>query len=139
MQVELTEAEVTILKQLARERTPTQRPAVKNSFEPALNITKWFEAQFAKCNKMLPLDPNDDYDFRHRIEHVLQKNEKLMEFVSRTGLSKNQALNMSKSQISAFVAQAEANNAESGVVVTKVAKQEAKQTLMPIHKFLITP
>ena len=62
-----------------------------------------------------------------------------MEFVSRTGLSKNQALNMSKSQISAFVAQAEANNAESGVVVTKVAKQEAKQTLMPIHKFLITP
>ena len=55
MQVELTEAEVTILKQLARERTPTQRPAVKNSFEPALNITKWFEAQFAKCNKMLPL------------------------------------------------------------------------------------
>ncbi len=46
---------------------------------------------------------------------VIERQEFLTEFFSRTGLGKSQILEMSKTEISKFVAQAEQNNAEAGV------------------------
>jgi hypothetical protein len=139
MLVELNESELLTLKKMAHERMPLQKPQIKSVVQPSLNIEKWFAGVISKIKKMQTIDPNDDYSVRHRVEHVMQKNEKLMEFYSRTGLGKAQILQMNKAEITRAVELADARNAEDGFQVTRVAKQEAKQSMMPIHKFLITP
>ncbi len=58
------------------------------------------------------IDPNDDPVFLAAIKETLKPKEKLMEWVARTGCSKQQALSFSKKELAQFIENAEANFAE---------------------------
>ena len=59
--------------------------------------------------KLQVCDPNEDHAVIGRVQHVMLKNEKLMQFYSRTGLGRAQILQMTRDQITNFVERAETN------------------------------
>jgi hypothetical protein len=70
------------------------------------------EINAAKITPVKTFNINDDPELVALVAHELRRGETLGEFVSRTGLSKAQASQMTKSQISSFCLQADKNNAE---------------------------
>jgi hypothetical protein len=70
----------------------------------------------------------------------MRKGELLTQFYARTGLGRAQIATMSKDQITAFVAQADRNNAEEGVVrgpQTFSAPQSQPQQQRPTRMALV--
>jgi hypothetical protein len=70
--------------------------------------------QLARRQKVITVDLDDDKFTRDRVKHVLLRNERLGSFYARTGLGKAQIAEMSRQQISEFVARA-AENAKDDV------------------------
>jgi len=136
----LTPHEELILKQIAaREPLPRQKAPVKYGPVTLPNLRAWFDEQCAKLKKMEIVNINEDHATENRVKHTMKKDEKLSEWFSRTQIGRAQALSMSKEQITRAVALAEERNREDGFAVQTIRKAEAKQSLIPIHKFLITP
>jgi hypothetical protein len=71
------------------------------------------QMQHARKNPVKTNDLEADSQYRELIAHVLKPNEKLGEFVARTGLGKMQALGMSKEEITRFVQVAEERENDS--------------------------
>jgi hypothetical protein len=67
----------------------------------------------AKRTPLKILDLEADSEFTSLISHVKRPRELNAEFIVRTGLSKVQALGMTKDEVLAFCDQADRNNADS--------------------------
>lgn len=59
----------------------------------------------------------DEEEIIVRVRHTMRAGEPLVAWFARVGLGRAQILTMSKSEITAFVAQADANNAASSIPV----------------------
>jgi len=115
----LTEREEQTLKQLARDHTPLAKPSTP-LVSPAQPIGDYLAREMEKARKIEPQNPEQDYAVRDRIKHVLRKNEKIMEFFARVGLSRPQILAMGHAEISKFVEQADLRNAAEGLAVPRL-------------------
>jgi hypothetical protein len=121
----LSQAEENVLKQLAREKTPT---VVMNPNGGGTNDTAEATARHVASlvGRTLGVAPvvvggqiggashlqaaMDDSEFRKRVKHVLLKDEPTTAFIARTGLGYSQVFAMTKDEITKFVKQAEINN-----------------------------
>jgi hypothetical protein len=126
----LTPQEEKVLRQVARERTPMQRPHMAPQSEP--NVGKYLEGELRRCGSRLPtVNANEDFKVIGKVQHAMRKGEQLMEFYSRTGLGRAQLLVMSKDEISRAVTLADERNAEDGFSVRYVAKPAAQPSAPP--------
>jgi hypothetical protein len=108
----LTPQEEVVLRRLAQEHTPMTRPPVKYTEQPVVDTDAWLRREFAKCEKLRPIDAEQDWAVINALRSagVLGKKEKVMEFFSRTGIGRAQVLTMSKDELKKAVALADERN-----------------------------
>jgi hypothetical protein len=112
----LTPQEEVVLRRLAQEHTPMTRLPVKHTEQPIVDTDAWLRREFAKCEKLRPMDAEQDWTVINTLRSagVLGKREKVMEFFSRTGIGRAQVLTMSKDELRKAVALADERNANEG-------------------------
>jgi hypothetical protein len=112
----LTPQEESVLRRIVQEHTPMTRPPVKHGQQPVVDTDAWLQREFAKCEKLRPVNPEEDWPVINRLRDagVLKKGEKVMEFFARTLIGRAQVLTMSKDELKNAVALADERNANDG-------------------------
>src|SRR5579871_3025893 len=99
----LSAVEEAFLRQQIRNNTPMSVVNPQPAQTESAAEQRILEKQINSLPKMQVSDPNQDWGIINLVSHVMRKNEKLMEFYARVGLSRAQIATMSKSEISKFV------------------------------------
>lgn len=121
------------LREMARNSMPMTvtnpnhvTPAGRSSNESERSVAQHVNELFRRCGNTPPVvvaGPVDgpgqttpvveapkDWKFEDKVRKFMKPGEHLLQFVSRTGLGRNQALQMNESEIGRFVAMAEKRN-----------------------------
>ena len=120
----LTQQEEDVLRRVARDNTPMKavNPGAHDTTGTAASegahLDGLVKRLLAAPRTLTGMAQDGKYhlegedDIVRRIAHTMKKGEKLIQWFARVGLGRSQILQMSKSEISAFVEQAERNNSE---------------------------
>jgi len=105
----LNQREESFLRKLFRESLPMFEPTQPLPTQRVEEIDDMISKSLQR-GRLTTLSLEDNHSAISRVAHVMRKGEKFGEFLSRTGLGVAQMFTMTKDEITAFVAVAEANN-----------------------------